>query len=67
MSNWAWLQEPHLQHLLAALADARVAGGAVRNALLGAPVHEVDVATSLSPDEVMRRAAAAGFSVHPTG
>lgn len=67
MSNWTWLQEPHLQHLLAALGDARVAGGAVRNALLGAAVHEVDVATSLSPDEVMKRAAAAGFSVHPTG
>ena len=67
MSNWAWLQEPHLQHLLAALGDARVAGGAVRNALLGAAVTEVDVATSLSPDEVMKRAAAAGYSVHPTG
>ena len=67
MSHWAWLQEPHLQHLLAALEDARVAGGAVRNALLGVAVTEVDVATSLSPDEVMKRAVAAGFSVHPTG
>ena len=56
-----------MQHLLAALGDARVAGGAVRNALLGAAVTEVDVATSLSPDEVMKRAAAAGYSVHPTG
>ncbi|MDP4822338.1 MAG: CCA tRNA nucleotidyltransferase, partial [Aestuariivirgaceae bacterium] len=36
-------------------------------ALLGVPVTEVDVATSLSPEAVMERAAAAGFSVHPTG
>lgn len=67
MSHWDWLQAPVLQHLLAVLGDARVAGGAVRNALLGAAVTEVDVATSLSPEAVMERAAAAGFSVHPTG
>ena len=42
-------------------------GGAVRNALLGEPIHEFDVATTAVPDEVMRRAAAAGFKPVPTG
>ncbi|TIT40651.1 MAG: CCA tRNA nucleotidyltransferase, partial [Mesorhizobium sp.] len=39
-----WLNEKHLQRLLAALSDgdeqARVAGGAVRNTLLGQPVAD---------------------------
>ena len=47
--------------------EARVVGGAVRNALLGEPVVDIDVATTAVPDEVMRRAAAAGFKPVPTG
>lgn len=47
--------------------EARVVGGAVRNALMNAPVHEVDVATTAVPDEVVRRAKAAGFKPVPTG
>ena len=51
-----WLTEPALQRLFATLAAAggegRVAGGAVRNALLGEAVTEVDVATTLSPEQV---------------
>ncbi|PAQ02803.1 CCA tRNA nucleotidyltransferase [Mesorhizobium mediterraneum] len=66
-----WLGEKHLQRLLAALADggeeARVAGGAVRNALLGQPVADVDIATTCLPDETIRRAEAAGFKAVPTG
>lgn len=66
-----WLGEKHLQRLLAALADggeeARVAGGAVRNALIGQPVADVDIATTTVPDETMRRAEAAGFKAVPTG
>ncbi|MGE7469640.1 CCA tRNA nucleotidyltransferase [Bosea sp. NPDC003192] len=57
--------------LLAALnrdgEEARVVGGAVRNALLGEPVADIDVATTCLPDETMRRARAAGFKVVPTG
>ncbi len=37
--------------------EARVVGGAVRNALLDVPVVEIDVATTAEPSEVMRRAA----------
>jgi poly(A) polymerase len=66
-----WLGERHLQRLLAALADggeeARVSGGAVRNALIGQPVADVDIATTTVPDETIRRAEAAGFKAVPTG
>jgi len=67
----AWLDEPMLHRLLEALAGAggegRVAGGAVRNALLGRGISDIDVATTLTPDVVSEVAAKAGFSVHPTG
>ena len=46
---------------------ARFVGGAVRNALLGEPVGDVDIATPLVPDEVMRRLQAAGLGAVPTG
>ncbi|MDX8433082.1 CCA tRNA nucleotidyltransferase [Mesorhizobium abyssinicae] len=66
-----WLNEKHLQRLLAALSDgderARVAGGAVRNTLLGQPVADIDVATTTLPQETVRRAEAAGFKTVPTG
>ena len=66
-----WLNDPLLQKLLAALnadgEEARVAGGAVRNAVLGAPVADVDIATTNLPDETVRRAEAAGFKAVPTG
>ena len=42
-------------------------GGAVRNALLGEPIGEFDVATTAVPQEVIRRATAAGFKPVPTG
>ncbi|HWM47302.1 MAG TPA: CCA tRNA nucleotidyltransferase [Xanthobacteraceae bacterium] len=47
--------------------EARVVGGAVRNALMGLPIAEVDIATTAVPEEVTRRCAAAGFRVVPTG
>jgi poly(A) polymerase len=46
---------------------ARVVGGAVRNALIGQPVAEIDVATTALPDEIVRRAQAAHMRVVPTG
>jgi len=47
--------------------EARVVGGAVRNALLGIPIGDVDIATTALPDEVIRRAKAAGIKSVPTG
>lgn len=47
--------------------EARVVGGAVRNALMGLPVGEIDIATTAVPDEVIRRARTAGVKYAPTG
>lgn len=47
--------------------EARIAGGAVRNALIGKSISDVDIATTCLPDEVMKRAAAGGFKCVPTG
>ncbi|KQZ16206.1 poly(A) polymerase [Mesorhizobium sp. Root552] len=66
-----WLEDRHLQRLLAVLAEggetARVAGGAVRNALLGQSVADVDIAATTLPEETVRRAERAGFKAVPTG
>jgi poly(A) polymerase len=66
-----WLERPDIQHLLAVLAEggeeARVAGGAVRNTLLGEPVNDIDIATTTLPQSVMERCTAAGFETVPTG
>src|ERR1700753_4030079 len=48
-------------------SEARVIGGAVRNALLGAPIGDIDIATTALPAEAMRRAKAAGIKSVPTG
>src|SRR5256714_13234466 len=47
--------------------EARVVGGAVRNALLNIPPGDLDIATTALPDEVARRAKAAGIKSVPTG
>jgi tRNA nucleotidyltransferase/poly(A) polymerase len=47
--------------------EARVVGGAVRNALLKIPVGDIDIATTAVPTEVIRRAKAAGIKSVPTG
>lgn len=62
---------PELARLLEVLDGAgeetRIVGGAVRNALIGRPVHEIDLATTAVPGETSRRAARAGFKTVPTG
>jgi poly(A) polymerase len=45
----------------------RLVGGAVRDALLGLPGADIDLATQLPPAEVMARLAAAGLKAIPTG
>src|SRR5262245_62517289 len=67
----AWLTTGALSRLLAVLdrdgEEARVVGGAVRNALIGMRIAEVGVATTAVPEEVVKRVAAAGFKPVPTG
>ncbi len=47
--------------------EARVVGGSVRNALLKMPIGDIDIATTALPEEVSRRAKAAGIKCVPTG
>jgi poly(A) polymerase len=64
----SWMKRPATRALLAALkGEARFVGGCVRDALLKRPIGDIDLATPLFPDEVMRRLAAAGIKVVPTG
>lgn len=71
----AWRQRAGLDALCAALdagpeavaGSARFVGGVVRDTLLGQPVHDIDIATRLAPDEVIDRLRAAGIKVVPTG
>jgi poly(A) polymerase len=67
----AWLADARLQAVLEGLTaeggEARIAGGAVRNALCGEPVGDIDIATTEPPDRVMLLARRAGLGAHPTG
>ena len=66
-----WLTSGPAGRVLALLngdgEEARVVGGAVRNALLKIPPGDIDIATTALPDEVVRRARAAGVKSVPTG
>src|SRR6266849_7336018 len=66
-----WIQEPPTRALLAALAEAGIAarfvGGVVRDALLGGPIADIDLATPSRPEEVVAALAKAGIKVVPTG
>jgi poly(A) polymerase len=59
------------RRVLAALGDgpdsARIVGGAVRDALLDRPVHDIDIATSCVPEETQARLGAAKIKAVPTG
>lgn len=66
-----WWRGRTLKIILAALdrdgEEARVVGGAVRNALFGLPPGDIDIATTATPDVVIERITAAGFKVARTG
>ncbi|TWF54588.1 CCA tRNA nucleotidyltransferase [Neorhizobium alkalisoli] len=66
-----WFRGASLKTVLALLnadgGEARVAGGAVRSALMGLAVADVDIATTLLPEEVVARAEKAGIKAVPTG
>ncbi|MBX3579592.1 MAG: CCA tRNA nucleotidyltransferase [Rhizobiaceae bacterium] len=71
IASAGWLHEETLQRLLKALSQdgeqARIAGGAVRNELLGEPVADVDIATTHTPPMTAYIAAAEGFRAVNTG
>lgn len=66
-----WMTAPATRSVMQALAghedSSRFVGGAVRNALLGEAVGDVDIATQFTPNEVMQRLAKAGLRAIATG
>jgi poly(A) polymerase len=71
LADAPWLKSGPAARVLALLngegEEARVVGGAVRNALLNVPTGDIDIATTALPTEVIRRAKAAGIKSVPTG
>src|SRR5690348_10463934 len=67
-----WMTSAAARRVMDALENARpgsarFVGGCVRNALLGEPVSDIDIATQLTPDKVEKAMLAAGIAVHATG
>jgi poly(A) polymerase len=62
-----FLSDPALHKVMAALPGSRVVGGAVRDALAGRAVADIDLATPEVPDNVVRSLTAAGIRAVPTG
>ena len=66
-----WQRREGMKALLAALGakegDTRYVGGCVRDTLLGLPVSDVDLATRLTPQDVLERLATARIKAVPTG
>jgi poly(A) polymerase len=66
-----WRHRAGMDRLLAALdaksGTTRFVGGCVRDALLGLEQSDVDLATRLTPDEVVARLTAAHIKAVPTG
>ena len=69
--NADWVDSPAAQQALKLLSDAGYkayfVGGCVRNALLGVPVTDLDIATDALPDTVLMLAETAKLKAIPTG
>jgi poly(A) polymerase/tRNA nucleotidyltransferase (CCA-adding enzyme) len=63
----AFLDEPAVAAVLAALPGARAVGGCVRDALAGRDSADVDVAAPFPPDRIAARLRQAGLKVFETG
>src|SRR5476649_580855 len=66
-SQHGWMTAPETLAVMSALGDARFVGGAVRNALLGVGVVDIDIAVPMPPSEALSRLAAKGIKVVETG
>ncbi|MBS0242593.1 MAG: CCA tRNA nucleotidyltransferase [Proteobacteria bacterium] len=66
-----WLKQPATRAVLEALScagfEGRIVGGTVRNALMGLPVTDIDIATPAPPEAVVEASARAGLKAVPTG
>ncbi|MCX8504871.1 MAG: CCA tRNA nucleotidyltransferase [Beijerinckiaceae bacterium] len=65
------LADQGLHRLLALLSSegdrALIVGGAVRNSLMGYPIGDIDIATTVRPERIIARAGVAGMRAIPTG
>ncbi len=62
-----FLADPAVVRVMTALPGARIVGGAVRDALAGRAVADIDLATPMLPAEVATALAKAGIRTVPTG
>jgi poly(A) polymerase len=66
-----WIRDPAAQAVCSMLTDAgydaHFVGGCVRNALIGAPISDLDISTNARPETVTDLAQNAGFHAVPTG
>jgi poly(A) polymerase/tRNA nucleotidyltransferase (CCA-adding enzyme) len=67
IASAALLADPALRAVLAALPEARLVGGCVRDTLAGQPVTDIDLATPRPPAQVLAALAEAGLRAAPTG
>ncbi len=66
-SQHGWMTAPETVQVMAALGESRFVGGAVRDALLGASVADIDIAVPMPPSEVLARLVAQNIKVIETG
>ncbi|HEY1877444.1 MAG TPA: CCA tRNA nucleotidyltransferase [Rhizomicrobium sp.] len=66
-SRHGWMTAPETVAVMSALGEARFVGGAVRNALLGANVVDIDIAVPVPPAEALARLTARNIKVVETG
>jgi poly(A) polymerase len=66
-----WLKASETQAVMAAIEagghEVRAVGGAIRNALMGLPVMDIDLATTARPEAVVGCVTVAGLRAVPTG
>ena len=69
--NRSWLDDVPLKQLMSVLnadgEETRIIGGAVRDALLGEVIGDIDLATTAVPEKVREFCEAAGFKAVDTG
>ena len=69
--NRSWLEDVPLKQLMSVLnaegEETRIVGGAVRDALLGEVIGDIDLATTAVPEKVRELSEAAGFKAVDTG
>jgi len=67
----AWIADPETWEVMEALflndGDARFVGGCVRDSIVNRTVYDIDIATPLTPKEVIKRLKVSNIKYIPTG